>query len=933
MHESNYETAIRNVIDASLRKTGLNKKGYETVQEAGWTDIRVREYTQTRFVLEIKKTKAEVSRPKWWRRARLQATDSGAEYFGITNGELLILFRDRRGAEVGNCILRPGPISLGDYGTHGEADNVLNKLEQELSEVFTDLFVKGVAYEYEKSLDTLINKYNIAHRLLITELERELKSSLRNRTFEDEFLSWARSFSNKPEDPKNITIAAEECAHVILNRIIFYEILRNELNGINDEIKRERKIPRVPLSPIGDIQIIPVGKLFSEVGRLYRDILRIDYEQVFSTARDVLDKIPLNNAALTIISEFIEDLGNFSLTRDQFGDPAQLFSQMFERLIPIEKRHDYGQVFTEKLLVDVLCELCVKDRGSHILDPACGTGSFLDAAYDKIWALSQHEGVFLSHPQVLEHLHGIEISKFPMHLCTMRLALKDTTYVSNPDLKETDFFKVDPDNILGDKGVDVVLCNPPYLRQEVIPGTEKSYIRSRIRTHLRGLTPNGHYPYSPGRADKYFYFVEYSTPFLKRGGHAGWVLSDKFLVNTSGKELKKFLLDHYQILAMIKFGRRHFPDFMVDNCLAVLRRPTKGESPSETDTKFLKIKQEMSVRDIVRLASSGQETSNAIRRLAIKKQRELDQSQRWTDFFLDLTLLDRIRENKKVVPLTEVCVKRGIKRGHDDGCSEFFYPHKYLEDFEIDDFLVDGLKTSRDIETLILKSEDCECLLLIPPDTDLNAPENSGLKRFIEFARSDGFDSEYKDRTTKRYVRVPERTTVKNNSRRSGQPWYSFDPGTNDFDIIIPRMVRTYFKVLLTDAKPYLSTNFWGVKIKESDTHELDRFLVCAFLNSSLGEIQFENIGRNYVGLIKMEKPDIRDLFVIDPTSVSKPDKEEIRAIFLRLNKSFKTSDYQHIRKELDLKLLSILGLSGVYEDLIDTLDELKDARKKSGQV
>lgn len=48
-----------------------------------------------------------------------------------------------------------------------------------------------------------------------------------------------------------------------------------------------------------------------------------------------------------------------------------------------------------------------------------------------------------------------------------------------------------------------------------------------------------------------------------------------------------------------------------------------------------------------------------------QKQGALDLNQRWTNL-LDLTLLDKIRKNKKEVPLPEVC--NYIKRGRDDGC-------------------------------------------------------------------------------------------------------------------------------------------------------------------------------------------------------------------------------------------------------------------------
>jgi len=927
MHESNYQSAIKNKLDEALAQTGLQAKGFHTLLEEGRTDIQLNELAKVRFILEIKKTRQEVSRAKWWSRTRAKAADFGVEYFGISNGERLILFRDRRGAKVGDCIVKSGIISFGDYGPNGEADVVLDRLKKRIANIFMQLFVEKKDFDYEKSLNTLLEKYRTSHQALVPQLKKELNSLLKkSQPHKRSFIDWARSFSNTPESPNNITIAAEECGHVVLNRIIFYEILRNELNTLEDELKQERDIPRISLPPMQSLATKPMKELFLELGRLYKRILRVDYDQVFSTD-NVLDMIPLNYYALALIQEFIEDLEGFSLTRDQFGEPAQLFSQMFEKLIPIEKRHDYGQVFTEKKLVDVLCNLCVRNRNDVVLDPACGTGSFLEAAYDRIWLLSQRESLHLSHPELLKHLHGVEISKFPIHLCAMRLALKDTTYVSNVDLKETDFFKLETADVKD--RIDVILCNPPYLRHEVISLTEKRYIRLKISRFLKPLR-RGKYPYSPGRADKYFYFVEYSTAFLKTGGLAGWVLSDKFLVNISGRDLKRFLLDHYRIKAMIKFGRRSFPDFMVDNCLVVLEKLKPEEHISDHQTVFLKVKQEMSTENIESEISNQRESSNEIRRIVVKRQKDLDPKQRWTDFFIDTSILGKLRTTKGVASLPSVC--SSIKRGRDDGCSEFFYPFKYLEDFDIDNFLVDGLKSSRKIETLILKSEDCEKLLLIPPNVNLKAAANDSLRRFVQFANTDSFDPDYRDRTTKKYVKVPEKTTVSNNSRRSGRPWYSFDPGSNDYDIVIPRMVRTYFKVLLTEAKPYLSTNFWGIKLKDesNDNKDLDRYLISAFLNSSLGELQFEDIGRKYVGLIKMEKPDIFELVVIDPKLVSNEDKLEIKGMFRQLSEKFKTEEYNTIREQLDKKFLTVLGLSEIYDDLMDTLEEMKSARRKS---
>ena len=926
MHETNYQSAIRAVLDNALKITGLDKREFYTILEEGHSDIKVKELTKVRFVLEVKKTRNEVVKTKWWKRTREEAVDAGACYFGVTNGETLILFRNREGAKVGSCMVKPGLITLGEYGPDGEADTVLDSLGGEMARIFTQLFVDKRDLEYERSLSALLDEYRTAHKALTAELKRGLVGKHRSdHAFRKAFFEWTSSFSNTPKDRSNFNIAAEECGHVVLNRVVFYEILRNELKGLDDSIKRERGIPRVELLPLEDLASQSMSGFLSELSSRYALILKVNYEQVFSTTGNVLDQIPFNQNAVRIVQSFIEDLESFSLTRDEFGEPAQLFSCMFEELIPYEKRHDYGQVFTDKRLVDILCTLCVRDKDVVVLDPACGTGSFLDAAYDRIWQLSQHAGAPKTHPEVLSNLHGVEISKFPIHLCAMRLTLKDTTYSTNADLKEASFFNVTPEMV---GGVDVILCNPPYLRQEVIPRTEKTHIRSTIKATL-----GNKYPYSPLKADKYFYFVEYATSFLRKSGYAGWVLSDKLLVNISGRKLKRFLLDHYRIKAVIKFGRRSFPKFMVDNCLLYLEMPEDKRDLSGNQTVFLKVKQPMSTEEIEQAIMTGQDSSNDVRRIVIVSQDRLDPTKRWTEYFADLSILAFIKKSTMVVPLPQLCDR--IDRGKDNGCSEFFFPYKYTDEFDIEDFLVDGLEGSRDIDTLILRSKDCEEFLLIPPSTDLAARKNLGLKQFIKFASSRGFDPEYRHRRTRRYLRVPCRPTVRANARRSHGPWYSFDPGRNDYDIIIPRMVRTYFKVLVSEARPYLSTNFWGIILKRSSKlkreNELDKYFIGAFLNSSLGELQFEDKARNYVGLAKMEKPDISELVVIDPRNIPKQKKALVKEIFEKMSKNFRSKECATYKEKLDLELLSILGMPKMYNDLTETLEELKQSRKYSG--
>ena len=54
---------------------------------------------------------------------------------------------------------------------------------------------------------------------------------------------------------------------------------------------------------------------------------------------------------------------------------------IFKRLIAPEERHRFGQYYTSEDLVDVVNSFCIRESDALVLDPACGSGSFLVRAY------------------------------------------------------------------------------------------------------------------------------------------------------------------------------------------------------------------------------------------------------------------------------------------------------------------------------------------------------------------------------------------------------------------------------------------------------------------------------------------------------------------------------------------------------------------------
>ena len=89
------------------------------------------------------------------------------------------------------------------------------------------------------------------------------------------------------------------------------------------------------------------------------------------------------------------------------------------------------------------------------------------------------------------------------------------------------------------KGFDVVIGNPPYIRQEEI---------SDIKNYLKQQ-----YEVFAGTADLLVYFIEKGMTILKQEGQFNFIVANKFLRAGFGKVVRKWI-QQFQINALIDFG-------------------------------------------------------------------------------------------------------------------------------------------------------------------------------------------------------------------------------------------------------------------------------------------------------------------------------------------------------------------------------------------
>ncbi len=181
----------------------------------------------------------------------------------------------------------------------------------------------------------------------------------------------------------------------------------------------------------------------------------------------------------------------------------------------------------------------------RLLDPACGSGAFLIEAFDQLHAAYQasndrleelrgHRTLFDLDKRILENnLYGVDLNEEAIEICRLSLWIKTAergkaltsldhtirvgnSIVADPAYcaKAFDWQAAFPE-VFKKGGFDVVVANPPYVRQELLSPI-KPYLESAYRAYH-------------GMADLYVYFYELGIRLLKPGGLLSYVVTNKWM--------------------------------------------------------------------------------------------------------------------------------------------------------------------------------------------------------------------------------------------------------------------------------------------------------------------------------------------------------------------------------------------------------------------
>jgi len=528
-----------------------------------------------KFFLEAKSFKENLDTPKFIEQAINYAWHKGCTWAILTNFKTIKIFN-------------------AEWKTKNLLQNRFKEIRyEEFLDRFDELWALSKEGFEKKLLDKEAEKYG--KRTKRISIDKQLLSDF---TIFREMLS-KNILKNNPNISKKLL---DECVQRILDRLIFIRVCEDR------EIE-----PQILLPKVRDYEEkwMNMKKVFSEVlTEIFREF---DYRYNSRLFREhESEKLKIDSLVLIKIIKSLygnpEKMYSYDFSIIDADVLGNIYEQYLGYIIKGEKkirlakerkhRKEQGIYYTPTYIVDYIVKNTVTEFTKNknldqilevkILDPACGSGSFLIRTFSelcniiedrlkkgerskKILSFKTYNGKLSISQKIyilMNCIFGVDLDERAVEIAQLNLLLKILEGESRKTLSNIKQMKkllpmlenikygnslINDEKIAGNKafkwqeefkevmskgGFDIVIGNPPYIDYREINETE--FIKK-------------HY-YSAKVKDKYnilILFIEKGLNLIKNGGLLGFIVSNQFLCSDFGLKIREFILKNTKIKQII----------------------------------------------------------------------------------------------------------------------------------------------------------------------------------------------------------------------------------------------------------------------------------------------------------------------------------------------------------------------------------------------
>ena len=253
------------------------------------------------------------------------------------------------------------------------------------------------------------------------------------------------------------------------------------------------------------------------------------------------------------------------------------------------------QMQTKKRLLDQLHQYRDWLLQITILDPACGSGAFLNAALQFLMAehrlIDEMEAKVAGSSLVFQdvensilenNLFGVDINEESVEIAQLALWLRTAkphrklntlsenikcgnSLISDPEIAGPKAFNWQEQfpKVFEKGGFDVVIGNPPYVRIQGIKSSQE----------LESYYFENTFQSAKGRYDLYILFIEQALNLIKDKGLASYILPHNFMTGNLGAGIRELLSNKHLVEEIVHFGSHLvFEEALTYTCIIKLSK-------------------------------------------------------------------------------------------------------------------------------------------------------------------------------------------------------------------------------------------------------------------------------------------------------------------------------------------------------------------------